>query len=106
MTEPSLEIAAPEDGDLDDPEIYPMVPGIDTGISDFRDRFVDYNLRGLLDVVLSGPVIGGWGPGRYFRSRRLARAWCEAKYGAGRVKNVEGFTKGRWAFLIKNMRSA
>jgi CTP-dependent riboflavin kinase len=61
-------------------------------------------LRGPNDVVLSGPVIGGWGPGRYFRSKALAKRYLELKYGAERVRSTGGWTRGRWAYLIKDLK--
>lgn len=66
---------------------------------------ITYSTRGPSDVVLSGPVVGGWGPGRYFRSRRLAFAAMREKYGPERVIPTRQ-NKGRWSFLIKNLRAA
>ena len=95
------------------PEIEPkepahLEPTNDTEPREFLEKEVDYrmaSLRGPLDVVLSGPITGGWGPGRYFQNFRLAREFLEAKYGKERVKRVPGRSAGRWAFLIKNLRS-
>jgi hypothetical protein len=69
------------------------------------DRFYTKGLaREPGDAVVSGPVSGGWGPGRYFQSRRLAHAHCVEKYGEARVKQLQNWTRGRWAFLIKDLR--
>ena len=95
---------APEDWDLDDPGVYPLMPGADTPERAFYERFVDYSDRGVRDVVLSGPVLAGWGPGRYFQSRRRAFQWCVEKYGEGKVTRVP-YTKGRWAFLIRGLKT-
>lgn len=73
---------------------------------DPQGRFYTRALRGEHDVVLSGPVIGGWGPGRYFRSKALAKRYLELKYGAERVRPAGGWTRGRWAYLIKDLRKA
>lgn len=90
--------------DYDDPKIYPLLPGVSTTRKEFADRFVDYSARGPDDMVLSGPIVGGHGPGRYFRNKALAKRYLILKFGAGRVRELERFTYGRWAFLIKNLR--
>jgi hypothetical protein len=81
-------------------------PTIDTKERELEMGLVEYphTKRGPRDVVLSGPVIGGWGPGRYFRNRRLATRHFIDKYGHARVGMVGGATKGRWAVLIRNLR--
>lgn len=73
---------------------------------DPQGRFYTRALRGPNDVVLSGPVIGGWGPGRYHRSKAVAKEFLEKKYGEDRVRPVGGWTRGRWAYLIKNLKKA
>jgi len=60
--------------------------------------------RGSRDVVLSGPVGQGWGPGKWFKSRFFAFRYAVMKYGASRVKLLPGVTSGRWAFLIKDLK--
>ncbi len=70
---------------------------------DPQGRFYTRALRGPGDVVLSGPVIGGWGPGRYFRSKAMARRYLELKY-PGRVRPAGGWTRGRWAYLVKDLK--
>lgn len=92
------------DESLDDPEIYPMVPWLDASDSDFDSRWVDYCDRGPRDVVVSGPVLGGWGPGRWHKNRRVAYWRMVLKYGEDRVKPTRQ-SQGRWSFLIKNLRS-
>ena len=96
--------ANPEDFDLDDPNMYPLKPGCDSLDKEFNERWVDYSPRGPRDVILSGPVLAGWGPGRYFSNRRAAYMWALTKYGKERVSRVR-YTRGRWAFLIKNLRA-
>ena len=91
--------------DYDDPEIYPLRPGVDTTRQEFRNRFVEYNVRGPDDGIRSGPLSGGWGPGRFFRNRAIAfHAMCH-EYGKERVRQLEGYQRGRWAFLIKNLKT-
>jgi hypothetical protein len=83
---------------------YGFIPTLDSGPDlERNERFVDYNTRGPRDVVLSGPVLGGWGPGRYHRSRRVAYAYLEGKFGEGRVVRTPQ-SKGRWSFLVKNLK--
>lgn len=92
------------DAEAKNEELYPMIPWVDSTESDFASRWVDYHDRGPRDVVLSGPVTGGWGPGRWMKNRRAAYAFCLEKYGKDRVKTHRQ-SSGRWAFLIKNLRS-
>jgi hypothetical protein len=87
----------------DDYEMYPLLPGCDTPADEFGARWVDYTDRGPADVVLSRPVTGGWGPGRWHKNRRVAYWCCAAKYGVDRVKTTRQ-SDGRWSFLIKNLR--
>jgi hypothetical protein len=87
----------------EEPDWIPLQPGADTKGEDLAARKVEYSCRGPRDVVLSGPVLAGWGPGRYFNSRRAAYTWARAKYGPDRVQRVR-YTRGRWAFLIKNLK--
>lgn len=95
----------------DEPER--LEPGILTTEAQLREAakpngglYVEYDVRGPRDVVLSGPVIGGWGPGRFHRNRRIAYFVLAEKYGEGRVRRLDGVTRGRWAYLIKNLREA
>lgn len=94
-----------EEKDYDDPELYPMTPGVSTTVREFRDRFVEYDVRSPNDGVRSGPVGSGWGPGRWFPSRARAYGAMQAEYGPGRVKQLSGWQSGRWAFLIKNLKT-
>lgn len=68
------------------------------------NQLIEYSTRGPNDVVLSGPVVGGWGPGRYHRSRRVAYHVLRDKFGADRVTPTRQ-VKGRWSFLIKNLKA-
>lgn len=88
---------------LDDPEVYPLIPWCDTSDDEFGYRWVDYVDRGPSDVVLSGPVTGGWGPGRWHSNRRVAYWRLVGKFGADRVKQTRQ-SEGRWSFLIKNLK--
>jgi len=109
MSEPDDEFAH-DCNDLYVDEIeLDVEPTIDTdpkelAEADLASRFYTKMLRGAGDVVLSGPVIGGWGPGRYFRSKRLAKRYLSMKYGVDRVQRLPGRQKGRWAYLIKNLK--
>lgn len=94
-------VHAEDDDDID----RPLTPGIDTVPTDFDLRDVEYSTRGPRDVVLSGPVIGGSGPGRYFQNRRLAYLWARGKYGPERVRRTERECKWRWSFLIKDLKA-
>ena len=67
---------------------------------------VYYDARGPRDVVLSGPVYGGKGPGRYYGTKAKAYHAMVAKFGTDRVRRVDGPTGMRWAYLIKNLRAA
>lgn len=84
-----------------------LVPTIDTREAEFLEKEVHYQVgrRDPSDVVLSGPVIDGWGPGRYHQNRFFAMRHLVEKFGAHRVKRIEGQTKGRWAFLIKGLKT-
>lgn len=90
---------------LDDPVEYPLLPSVDTDDKEFGTHWVDYTDRGSRDVVLSGPVIGGWGPGRWFANRRNAWFWAVRKYGEERVKPMRQ-SLSRWSLLVKNLRAA
>lgn len=96
----------PTISEAEDEADEPLKPTIDTHPREFEEREVLYESgrRREGDVVLSGPLIGGWGPGRYFQNRRRAREWCVAKYGAARVWGVEKLQRGRWAYLIKGLK--
>lgn len=90
-----------EDGDED---FYPLVPGCDSSGGELDVGWIDYSDRGPNDVMLSGPITGGWGPGRWHANRRAAYAACVAKYGVDRVKFPRQ-SEGRWCCLIKNLRA-
>lgn len=100
--------------DLDDeddfadlePEYDDFIPTLDSSSRALEsgDRPVTYVDRGPLDVVISGPVVGGWGPGRFHRSRRAAFSFVVEKYGAERVMPTKQST-GRWSFLIRNLKA-
>lgn len=100
-----------EAGDATEEETEPPIdvekpPTIDTKQRVLEDWTLSYphTKRGPGDVVLSGPVIGGWGPGRYFRSKRTAFEFMVAKFGHARVRKLDKSTKGRWSLLIKDLR--
>lgn len=88
-------------------ELDGSIPWCDTPESELTAgmQWVDYSDRGPRDVVLSGPVTAGWGPGRWHKNRRIAYWVATQRYGAERVKPTRQ-TEGRWSFLIKNLRSA
>jgi hypothetical protein len=90
--------------ELDMPEEYPLLPWCDSSNDEFGSRWVDYDDRGPRDVVISGPVTGGWGPGRWHTNRRIAYWRCVGKYGVDRVKQLRQ-SEGRWSFLIKNLKA-
>lgn len=92
--------------ELEEEETLPIIPTIDTRQRDLEEREVAYaaGRREAGDVVVSGPIIGGWGPGRYFQNRMRAHQYCVAVYGADRVKELEGRTRGRWSFLISGLK--
>jgi hypothetical protein len=95
------------EGDEDlEPEYDDFVPTLDSngGSLESGERLVTYVDRGPLDVVISGPVVGGWGPGRFHRSRRAAFSFLVEKYGAGRVSATRQ-SSGRWSFLIRNLKA-
>lgn len=91
--------------ELDNPESFPLIPWCDTADDEFRGRWVDYSDRGPRDVVVSGPITGGWGPGRWHRNRRVAYWRLTQKYGEDRVKQMRQ-SEGRWSFLIKNLKES
>lgn len=108
----SLEFANVEDFDdevAEENELYehipePVIPTVDTDPFELATSVVvDYSTRGPRDVVMSGPIANGWGPGRAFKGRRQAYIWAATKYGSDRVQPVKEVA-GRWAFLIKNLR--
>lgn len=84
-----------------------LVPTVDTKPEELAEAEVDYTkpIRGPRDVVLSGPVIGGWGPGRYIQSQAKAMEFFIEKFGAKRVSKLPRWTKGRWAVLIKDLKA-
>lgn len=86
--------------------LEPVKPTIDDTEKKLEESEISYDsVRAVKDFVLSGPILGGWGPGRYHKSRAVAEEWCRAKYGEANVKQLAGFTRGRWAFLIKRSAS-
>lgn len=100
----------PPSGDewMDDPHPFdkstePSIDSTPEQVAELDDRFYTLGMRKPEDVVLSGPIFNGWGPGRYFQSRRLAREWCQEKYGIERVGFVR-VTSGRWAYLIRGLK--
>ncbi len=84
-------------------EELPLAPHCDLDTSEFGSRFVEYSSRGPRDVVISGPITGSHGPGRWHKNRRVAYWCCVEKYGADRVQQTRQ-SEGRWSFLIKNLR--
>lgn len=97
-----------EEDDFEDlePEYDDFIPTLDSNSRALEsgERSVTYVDRGPLDVVISGPVVGGWGPGRFHRSRRAAFSFVAEKYGAERVMPTKQ-SVGRWSFLIKNLKA-
>jgi hypothetical protein len=96
------------EGETEPEEPQGFIPTVDSDLSDFSDntKYVDYSTRGPNDVVLSGPIVGGWGPGRFHRNRATAYKWCCDNYGVDRVKRGEKWEQaGRWSFLIKNLKT-
>lgn len=83
---------------------YPLIPWCDTPDAELGARWVDYSDRGPRDVVVSGPITGGWGPGRWQKNRRYAYWRLVEKYGEDRVKPMKQ-SIGRWSFLIKNLKA-
>lgn len=82
--------------------LEPVKPTIDDTEKKLEESEISYDsVRAVRDFVLSGPILGGWGPGRYHQNRARAEAWCKQKYGELNVKQLAGTTRGRWAFLIK-----
>lgn len=82
-------------------------PGIDTDPREFEHKSVDYSSdKGPNDLVVSGPVIGGWGPGRYFQNRRQALRHYEDKYGENKVHLSHRQSHGRWSVVIKDKKNA
>lgn len=99
-------LAEEEDDTLEETDVeYPLIPWCDTTDDEFGSRWVNYSDRGPRDVVLSGPIIGGWGPGRWHKNRRVAYWRLVDKFGEERVKPMAQ-SKGRWSFLIKNLKEA
>lgn len=96
-----------DDFDLIAQEDLTFVPTCDHGAGavEANNGAISYSTRSPRDVILSGPVVGGWGPGRYHRSRRVAFAALKEKYGEARVVPTRQ-VKGRWSFLVKNLRAA
>lgn len=83
-----------------------LKPTIDTAPKEFFERDVVYeDQRQHGDYVLSGPIIGGWGPGRYFQNRRQALEFYRAKFGP-RCLRMDNQTRGRWSVLIKKGENA
>ena len=91
--------------ELDNPDEFPLIPWCDSTDDEFGSRWVDYTDRGPRDVVLSGPVINGWGPGRWHKNRRIAYWRLVGQFGAHNVKQTRQ-SQGRWSFLVKNLRQA
>lgn len=99
------EEGAGEGDGMDEVDGGGWIPSVDSGPDlDTGARLVDYTDRGPSDAVLSGPVLGGWGPGRYHRSRRVAYTYLVDKHGEDRVRNMSQ-SKGRWSFLVKNLKA-
>lgn len=100
--------ALPEDAELateetSDEPASDAVPEMD---ADPGDTSWLYSTRGPSDAVVSGPIMGGWGPGRWIANRRAAYVWAVAKYGKDRVVQMDQQTEGRWAFLIRGLRAS
>lgn len=108
MTAPEDDLVPTDEAieDEENEELAPKVisPNIDTSEKELEhgEYEIEYSDRGPNDIVLSGPLLGGWGPGRFFQSRGAALVWATQKYGPGRVKKVKE-QPGRWAYLVKNL---
>lgn len=77
------------------------IPDMDGGLGQFeRENY--YSDRGPKDFIISGPMLGGWGPGRWFPTRGLAFNWALEKYGRERLQYTKQ-TQGRWAFLVRGV---
>ena len=84
-----------------------VIPTLDEGPKEVKgdtDVYAPYSTRGPRDVMLSGPLPGGYPPGRWFASRIDAAAWAITKYGVSRVVVPEAQSKNRWCLLIKELR--
>lgn len=77
-------------------------PGVD-GVP--LDDSYARHLRGVRDVILSGPVGDALGTGRRFATKEEALYWAVDKYGEDRVKLLDYEGASRWAVLIKNLKS-
>ncbi len=68
----------------------------------------EYSIRGVGDVVLSGPLTGGGRRGRMFSSRASALEWAKGKYGEEKVYELPGLSPEEemrvWAVVVKNLR--
>ena len=93
----------PEDETLEPEYWTPTCDSSPQSMESGSNQLIDYSTRGPRDVVLSGPVAGGWGPGRYHRSRRVAYHVLRDKFGAERIVPMRQ-SKGRWSFLVKNLK--
>src|SRR5690242_14301459 len=69
---------------------------------------MEYSIRGVGDVVLSGPLTGGGRRGRMFSSRASALEWAAGKYGEEKVYELPGLGPEEemrvWAVIVKNLR--
>lgn len=86
-------------------EELPLEPTLDTTEKEFANRFVEYGGRGPNDIVLSGPITGGWGPGRWRQNRGHAYRDLVKRWGKDKVV-ITRQSAGRWSFLIKGMKNA
>lgn len=98
-----------EEANDDEPELEEVQPTVLTyqvalENSALDGYYAEASFRGPNDAIVSGPVAGGWGPGRWMPSKMVAYGWAMRKYGEDRVKWLPRSTRGRWAFLIKNLK--
>lgn len=93
-----------ESTEADEDEEHPYQPTVDSKAEELKDKWILYPGRGPNDVVVSGPMLSNAGPGRFMPSRRAAYAAMVQKYGKERVVLMERQSRGRWSFLIKNLK--
>ena len=96
----------PEEDEIEvEPEPAPPEPSLDTTPEEVVEYEWFYPVRSPNDVVVSGPITGGWGPGRWFKNRRMALTWAMNKYGKDRI-SLTRQTVGRWSILVRGLKNA
>jgi hypothetical protein len=85
-------------------EKYRRLILIDSELQPSEDTsIINYDIKGPNDVVISGPLTSGSGPGRTHASSREAYIRLCNKYGKNRVKSMKQ-DKHRWCYLIKDLK--